>query len=732
MNIEFISIKVKNFRSYGNLPVEYEFYNGLDLITGTNGNGKTSLLLHGIIFNLFGTGINGENIDSLINNINKKNMVVELSLLANDVPYRIIRGRKPNILEIYENDSDTPKQSISAKADDAYIIENILGGIDKNIFLKLFAIQANNAETSIFRMSAADRRKLLESLFDLSIYTNMKTKNDENISILELDRISKDKENISLEQQLKILNNNVLSIEGFLKSIEERIKIDTNLKITKEKEIQEFETKTKLELEQLNLDLNKLIKEQSNIDIKDLEVKKDFFDKSKKQTNELIKSVNVCVSNITTNVNLLQNVKTQIAEIQKTLIEESKYNEIKELKNQYSNKIKTAREEITKIDSKFKSEEHFLLSVGECAKGNKEFLDCVKKKFGNNEYNKDEWDNTLKPRLSNDILTKEKEIKEFENSIKAYDLGNSNIKTFNQNLKIFSDNIMNSINELLSLTKITEKLTMNNFIELSNNKINEFNNLVKENEKDVELINKTIELHRSLTKDINNINNTIKEKSKLNSDNLNRDLTNIINSIDKSNKEIVINIEKSKQTKKDINEVNKNIDKNLKDLLLINDDLKAKQELSKFLKDEKIKYFIIKQSFPILKQEFNKILKRLFHGEIRVFIDNKFDITVQRNGEEQNFENFSEGEKKRLDLGFIFTVHEFLSQKNQISVNILIMDELLDSALDSVGTECVVDYLNEMKLTRNIILVTHRDENIDHNRRFIINKEKKFSIIKEI
>ena len=140
----------------------------------------------------------------------------------------------------------------------------------------------------------------------------------------------------------------------------------------------------------------------------------------------------------------------------------------------------------------------------------------------------------------------------------------------------------------------------------------------------------------------------------------------------------------------------------------------------------------MKQSFPILKGEFNKILKRLFHGEIRVEIDNKFDISVYRNGDIQNFENFSEGEKKRLDLGFIFTVHEFLSQKNQIVVNLLVMDELLDSALDSVGTDTVIEYLNEMKLTRNIILVTHRAENIDHDRRFVINKDQRFSELVEV
>ena len=74
MNIDFISVGVKNFRSYGNLLTKYEFNNGLDLVVGTNGNGKTSLILHGIVYALYGVGINGENIDTLINDVNKKNI----------------------------------------------------------------------------------------------------------------------------------------------------------------------------------------------------------------------------------------------------------------------------------------------------------------------------------------------------------------------------------------------------------------------------------------------------------------------------------------------------------------------------------------------------------------------------------------------------------------------------------------------------------------------------------
>ena len=209
-------------------------------------------------------------------------------------------------------------------------------------------------------------------------------------------------------------------------------------------------------------------------------------------------------------------------------------------------------------------------------------------------------------------------------------------------------------------------------------------------------------------------------------------MENIEKSIIKSNEDIIKQKEEIVQKNKMLVELNSKITTNTKLLQEVQEKLNAKIELGEFLKQEKIKYHIMQKSFPILREEFNKILKRMFYGEIRVFIDNKFDITVVRNGLEKNFENFSEGEKKRLDLGFIFTIHEFLSQKNQINTNILIMDGLLDSALDSEGTEAVVDYLSEIKLTRNIILITHRNENIEYDRKFVLKKEARFSVIKEV
>ena len=109
MNLEFQSISIRNFLSFGNIPQtielnnkQYEIIVGLnkdksDSNSDRNGAGKSSIF-EAIHYALFGKSIgNKVNLGNLINNINKKNMVVSLKFKNNDVNYEIIRGRSPSI-----------------------------------------------------------------------------------------------------------------------------------------------------------------------------------------------------------------------------------------------------------------------------------------------------------------------------------------------------------------------------------------------------------------------------------------------------------------------------------------------------------------------------------------------------------------------------------------------------------------------------------------------------------
>ena len=100
MNI-FRKLKYKNFLSTGNHFTEINLYqNNMTLIVGSNGSGK-STMLDALCFGLFGKAFRNINKGQLINSINAKDCVVEIEFTTGNKSYRIVRGIKPNLFEIY-------------------------------------------------------------------------------------------------------------------------------------------------------------------------------------------------------------------------------------------------------------------------------------------------------------------------------------------------------------------------------------------------------------------------------------------------------------------------------------------------------------------------------------------------------------------------------------------------------------------------------------------------------
>ena len=110
--IVFKKLKVKNFLSFGNNDTEIDLENyKLNLVTGSNGAGKSSLLVEGLTYALFGQPFRDIKKGQLINFINDKNSVVELEFSISSDEYKIIRGQKPNILQLFKNDELIPESA---------------------------------------------------------------------------------------------------------------------------------------------------------------------------------------------------------------------------------------------------------------------------------------------------------------------------------------------------------------------------------------------------------------------------------------------------------------------------------------------------------------------------------------------------------------------------------------------------------------------------------------------
>ena len=125
--------------------------------------------------------------------------------------------------------------------------------------------------------------------------------------------------------------------------------------------------------------------------------------------------------------------------------------------------------------------------------------------------------------------------------------------------------------------------------------------------------------------------------------------------------------------------------------------------------DTGIKTKIIKQYLPIMNQLINKHLQRLdFY--VNFTLDDEFNETIKsRFRDAFQYNSFSEGEKLRIDLSILFTWREIAKIKNSTNTNLLILDEVLDSSLDSSGTEEFMKIINSLA-KENVFVISHKGD----------------------
>lgn len=171
-NINFKTIKFKNFMAYGNSFTEFNFNNGLTLITGPNGNGKSAIMI-ALFYGLYGKSFKKNKLGSLINDINNKDMRVEITFDAGDNSYKIIRGQKPSIFEIYENDKLLDQRSSTSEYQD--YLETYILKINENIFRQLIFLGANVVGSKSFiDLTKSEKEDLFQIITDTSIFKIIK------------------------------------------------------------------------------------------------------------------------------------------------------------------------------------------------------------------------------------------------------------------------------------------------------------------------------------------------------------------------------------------------------------------------------------------------------------------------------------------------------------------------------------------------------------------------------
>lgn len=156
--------------------------------------------------------------------------------------------------------------------------------------------------------------------------------------------------------------------------------------------------------------------------------------------------------------------------------------------------------------------------------------------------------------------------------------------------------------------------------------------------------------------------------------------------------------------------------------------------ISVLLKDGGIKTKIIKQYLPVLNTYINQYLKQMDFF-VNFNIDETFEESIKsRHRDDFRYANFSEGEKTRLDLAILFAFRQISKMKNSINTNLLIFDEIMDSSMDSFGTDVFTNIISNIDNKSNVFVISHKTEQISDkfDRILSIEKVKNFSKIKEI
>ena len=132
--------------------------------------------------------------------------------------------------------------------------------------------------------------------------------------------------------------------------------------------------------------------------------------------------------------------------------------------------------------------------------------------------------------------------------------------------------------------------------------------------------------------------------------------------------------------------------------------------ISSLLKDSGIKTQIIKKYIPVINKLINKHLTSMdFY--INFTLDEEFsEIIKSRYRDEFSYASFSEGEKQKIDLSLLFTWREIAKMKSSVSTNLLILDEVFDSSLDTSGTEELMKILKNLDNSTNAIVISHKGD----------------------
>ena len=278
--IIFKYVKWKNFLSTGNSFTEIDLcQNKSTLVVGHNGSGK-STMLDAISFGLFGKPHRAIKKDQLVNSINKKSTIVEVEFSVGSSEYKIIRGIRPNVFEIWKDDYMI-NQSSHAKEYQKILEQNILK-LNHKSFHQVVVL-GSSSFIPFMQLPGGIRRDVIEDLLDINVFSKMNQLLKEKQSTLK-DKIK------DTVYQLDLINNKIDTHKKYIKDV--KVLTEQNV-ASKESGIQS-RTASINDLQKKSLELTKYIdqyQKENEKTLKELHDKKQSFYQYKADFDSQMKRV---------------------------------------------------------------------------------------------------------------------------------------------------------------------------------------------------------------------------------------------------------------------------------------------------------------------------------------------------------------------------------------------------------------------------------------------------------
>jgi DNA repair exonuclease SbcCD ATPase subunit len=262
--IIFKKIRWKNFLSTGNTFSEVDLRaSKTNLIIGSNGAGK-STILDALTFSLFGKPFRKINKPMLVNSINEKNCLTEIEFSIGKKEYKLVRGVKPNVFEIYCNGELWNQESSLVEQQKNF--ENNVLKMNYKSFTQIVVL-GSSTFVPFMRLPLAQRREIIEDILDIQVFSTM--------NVLLRDKVRENNEDIkTIDYEIHLLAEKIDLQKKYMLDLEKKTKEEITRKENKIAELLEDENTQHQEIARLTSEVEKHSKEMEEVSSSTSKLKK--------------------------------------------------------------------------------------------------------------------------------------------------------------------------------------------------------------------------------------------------------------------------------------------------------------------------------------------------------------------------------------------------------------------------------------------------------------------------